>query len=65
MERTAGSSQKKRNKVPVVMKLKGKPASARKGSLRQNFLDKTCFIENDVGQGSWRSSLEAIPGWHQ
>ena len=45
--RTVGS-QKKRNKVPVVMKRKGTPASARKGSLRQNFLDKTCIIENDM-----------------
>ena len=63
--RTVGS-QKKRNKVPVVMKRKGTPASARKGSLRQNFLDKTCIIENDhVGQGSWQSSREAFPGWHQ
>ena len=37
--RTVGSSQKKRNKVPVVMKLKGTPASARKGSIRQIIVD--------------------------
>ena len=41
-------SHKKRNKAPVVMKLKGTPASARKGSVRQSFVDKTCIIENDV-----------------
>ena len=45
--RTVGSS-KKRNKVPVVMKLEGTSASARRGSLRQNFLDKMCIIENDM-----------------
>ena len=59
--KTVGSYEK-RSKVPVVMKLKGTPASARKGSLRQNFLDKTCIIENDR---SWQSSLEAFSGWHQ
>ena len=45
--RTVGSHQK-RKKVPVVVKLKGTPASARNGSLRQNFVDKSCTIENDV-----------------
>ena len=30
------------------MKLKGTPASLRKGSLRQNFVDKPCIFEDDV-----------------
>ena len=45
---TVASTRKKRNKAPVVMKLKGTPASIRKGSLRQNFVDKTCTFENDM-----------------
>ena len=56
-------SQKKRNKVPVVMKLKGTPASARKGSLRQNFLDKTCIIEKDMsGREVGKALLKLSPG---
>ena len=45
---TVASTRKKRNKAPVVMKLKGTLASIRKGSLRQNFVDKTCIFENDM-----------------
>ena len=45
---TVAPTRKKRNKAPVVMKLKGTPASIRKGSLRQNFVDKTCIFENDM-----------------
>ena len=45
---TVASTRKKRSKAPVVMKLKGTSASTRKGSLRQNFVDKTCIFENDV-----------------
>ena len=41
---TVASTRKKRNKAPVVMKLKGTSASIRKGSLRQNFVDKTVFL---------------------
>ena len=41
---TVASPRKKRNKAPVVMKLKGTPASIRKGGLRQNFVDKTCIL---------------------
>ena len=48
-------NQKKRNKV--VMKLKGTPASSKRGSLRSSLVDKSCFIEGDMsGSGSWRSS---------
>ena len=55
-------SSKKRNKVPVVMKLKGTSASARRGSLRQNFLDKTCIIENDVsGREVGKALLKLSP----
>ena len=61
---TVGSSQKG-NKVPIVTKLKRTSASARRGSLRQSFLDKTCIVENDVVQGSWKSSFEAFSRWHQ
>ena len=45
---TVASTRKKRNKAPVVMKLKETPASIRKGSLRQTFVDKTCIFENDM-----------------
>ena len=45
---TVASTRKKRSKAPVVMKLKGTSASVRKGSLRQNFVDKTCIFENDM-----------------
>ena len=60
--RTVGSSQKKRNKVPVVMKLKGTPASARKGSIRQIFVDKSCIIENDMsGREVGKALLKLSP----
>ena len=45
---TVASTRKKRSKAPVVIKLKGTSASIRKGSLRQNFQDKTCIFENDM-----------------
>ena len=45
---TVASIDKKRSKAPVVVKLKGTSASIRKGSVRQNFVDKTCIFENDV-----------------
>ena len=45
---TVASTRKKRSKAPVVMKLKGTSASVRKGSLRQNFVDKTCILKNDM-----------------
>ena len=62
---TVASARKKRNKAPVVMKLKGTPASIRKGSLRQNFVDKTCIFENDmsgveVGKALLRLSPDGI-----
>ena len=40
---TVASTRKKRSKAPVVVNLKGTSASVRKGSLRQNFVDKTCI----------------------
>ena len=44
------------------MKLKGTPASARKGSLWQNFLDKTCIIENDMsGREVGKALLKLSP----
>ena len=59
--KTVGSS-KKRNKAPVVMKLKGTSASARGGSLRQNFLEKTCIIENDMsGREVGKALLKLSP----
>ena len=62
---TVASTRKKRNKAPVVMKLKGTLASIRKGSLRQNFVDKTCIFENDmsgveVGKALLRLSPDGI-----
>ena len=45
---TVASDRKKRGKTPVVMKLKGSPASVRKGSLRQSFVDKTCIFEDEL-----------------
>ena len=45
---TVASDRKKRGKSPVVMKLKGSPASVRKGSLRQSFVDKTCIFEDEL-----------------
>ena len=45
---TVASTRKKRNKAAVVMKLEGTSSSIRKGSLRQNFVDKTCIFENDM-----------------
>ena len=44
----ASTHKKKRNKAPAVIKLKGTPASAKRGSIRQSFVDKTCIIENDM-----------------
>ena len=45
---TVASDRKKRGKSPVLMKLKGSPASVRKGSLRQSFVDKTCIFEDEL-----------------
>ena len=60
--RTVASTQKKRNKAPVVMKLKGTPASARKGSIRQSFVDKTCIVENDMsGREVGKALLNVSP----
>ena len=55
----------RRNKAPVVMKLKGTPASIRKGSLRQNIVDKTCIFDNamsgvEVGKALLRLSPDGI-----
>ena len=59
---TVASARKKRNKAPVVMKLKG----IRKGSLRQNIVDKTCIFENDMsGVEVGEALLEPSPEWHQ
>ena len=57
---TVASTRKKRNKAPVVMKLKGTPASLRKCSLRQNFAEKSCIFEDDMSG----VEFEAFPGWH-
>ena len=45
--RTVASNQKKRNKV--VMKLKGTPASSKRGSLWSGLVDKSCImVEGDM-----------------
>ena len=70
---TVASNRKKRGKAPVVMKLKGSPASVRKGSLRQSFVDKTCIFEDEMSgvevgkallklsQHGFRDMLSSLP----
>ena len=61
--RTVAAHQKRRNKIPVVLKLKGTSSTTKRESLQSSIVDRTCIIDGDMsGREVARALSKLSPG---